>query len=450
MSTPAGRLFDAGLAGLSADGAVDLIRRHGGSSVVFQTAAECLDHPQARALDLGETLVTGLPWRLEARGAHRVGSSGGGDPERPLAGTRVVDFGVGGVGPFSATLLGWLGADVVKVEAPNEFILAVRPTVAGLSSTYLSLNQGKRSVTLDLKQEPDRELAFALVDGADVVIENFRPGALARIGFGFDDLATRNPALVYCSATGFGWAGPLRDEPCTDPHMQAFSGFAAGNAGSDGLPRRMRYYAFVDLVTSAVIAEAVCNGLLVRATEGGPVHIETSMLHAAMEAQAAVREETDSPDGVFATADGHIALTCRSDDEWRDLVDLLPADPLLASDRFLRRSGRLTHSEELSSPRHGSRARTVRRLGAVARGARDSLLAGTPRRRGARPQGLLGSRPPPEPPGSRSPRPRCRRPSLAVRRPGSRSSRPDARRRHGCAPIEPGEVLAAALGRCVP
>jgi crotonobetainyl-CoA:carnitine CoA-transferase CaiB-like acyl-CoA transferase len=130
--------------------------------------------------------------------------------------------------------------------------------------------------------------------------------------------------------------------------MQAFSGFAAGNAGSDGLPRRIRYYAFVDLVTSAVIAEAVCDGLLVRATEGGPVRIETSMLHAAMEAQAAVREDADSPDGVFATADGHIALTCRSDDEWRDLVDLLPADPFLASDRFLRRSGRLTHRDEIS------------------------------------------------------------------------------------------------------
>jgi crotonobetainyl-CoA:carnitine CoA-transferase CaiB-like acyl-CoA transferase len=339
--------YEALLAELSAGEAVDLIRRHGGSSVVFQSATECADHPQARALELGDTLATSVPWRLEARGAHRVAPPRAPDPERPLAGVRVVDLGVGGVGPFSATLLGWLGADVVKVEAPNEFILAVRPTVAGLSSTYLALNQGKRSVALDLKQEADRELAFALIDDADVVIENFRPGALARIGFGFEGLASRNPALVYCSASGFGWTGPLRDEPCTDPHMQAFSGFAAGNAGADGRPRRIRYYAFMDLVTSAIIAEAVCAGLLVRATDGGPVQIETSMLHAAMEAQAALREEADCPDGVFETADGYIALTCRSDDEWLGLVDLLPAGPLLESDRFRERAGRLSHRDEL-------------------------------------------------------------------------------------------------------
>ena len=339
--------YEAHLAELSAADAVDLIRHHGGSSVVFQSATECLEHPQARALELGDTRATGLPWRLDVRGAHRVESFRAPDPERPLAGVRVVDLGVGGVGPFSATLLGWLGADVVKVEAPNEFILAVRPTVGGLSSTYLALNQGKRSVSLDLKQEEDRELALALVDDADVVIENFRPGALARIGFGFDDLSRRNPALVYCSASGFGWAGPMRDEPCTDPHMQAFSGFAAGNADSDGRPRRIRYYGFMDLVTSAVIAEAVCAGLLVRASAGGPVSIETSMLHAAMEAQAMLREEADAPDGVFETADGYLAVTCRSDAEWADLVDLLPADPLLASERFRERGGRLRDREEM-------------------------------------------------------------------------------------------------------
>ncbi len=170
-----------------------------------------------------------LPYRVEALGRLRVASSGR-DPERPLADVRVVDFGVGGVGPFAATLLAWLGADVVKVEAPNEFILDVRPTVGGLSTTYLAINQGKRSVRLDLKDEADRELARGLVADADVVIENFRPGALSRVGFGFDELSSLNPRLVYCSVTGFGGVGPLSGEPCTDPHMQAFSGFAMANA----------------------------------------------------------------------------------------------------------------------------------------------------------------------------------------------------------------------------
>jgi crotonobetainyl-CoA:carnitine CoA-transferase CaiB-like acyl-CoA transferase len=157
------------------------------------------------------------------------------------SGSERVDLGVGGVGPFGATLLGWLGADVVKVEAPNEFILTVRPTVASVSTTYLALNQGKRSVTLDLKKEDDVALARGLLTGADVVVENFRPGALDRLGFGFGDVSALNPGVVYCSVTGFGPSGPLAGEICTDPHMQAFSGFAWLNADpEEGLPRRVR------------------------------------------------------------------------------------------------------------------------------------------------------------------------------------------------------------------
>ena len=247
----------------------------------------------------------------------------GRDPERPLADVRVVDFGVGGVGPFAATLLAWLGADVVKVEAPNEFILDVRPTVGGLSTTYLALNQGKRSVRLDLKNEADRELARGLVADADVVIENFRPGALSRIGFGFDELSSLNPRLVYCSVTGFGGVGPLSGEPCTDPHMQAFSGFAMANADEEGLPRRIRYYGFVDLVTSTVAAEAVCAALLARRAGGGPVRVETSMLEAVTDV---LRTSAQLPrhelDGLFRARDCDVAVTCRSADELAALRDV--------------------------------------------------------------------------------------------------------------------------------
>ncbi len=321
-------LYELALAGLAADDAIDLIRRNGGSAVAFQSPAECLAHPQSRALGLAESLEHGLPWRLEARGSVRVDAGRAGDPNRPLAGVRVVDFGVGGVGPFAATLLGWLGADVVKIEAPNEFILSVRPTVAGLSTTYLALNQGKRSVSLDLKQDGDRELALSLVADADVVIENFRPGALDRLGLGYEQVAKLNQAVVYCSATGFGWSGPLRDEPCTDPHMQAFSGFAALNGDpADAAPRRIRYYGFVDLVTSTIIAEAVCAALLVRATEGGPVRVETSMLHAVTEAQRpASADARYEPDGLFKALDGYVALTCRTDAERSALVGALPPE----------------------------------------------------------------------------------------------------------------------------
>ena len=316
-------IYEDRLSSLSTDDAVALIRRNGGSSVPFQTLEECLAHPQSRALGIATTDAPRLPWRLASHGAERV-AIGGADPTRPLANVRVVDFGVGGVGPFAATLLAWLGADVVKVEAPNEFILSVRPTVAGLSTTYLALNQGKRSVRLDLKDDADRELARGLVADADVVLENFRPGALDRIGFGFDELAGVNPRLVYCSITGFGAVGPLASEPCTDPHMQAFSGFASENADETGVPRRLRYYGFVDLVTSTVAAEAVCAALLARASVGGPVRVETSMLEAVTHVLRASHElAANELDGLYGTGEGGLAVTCRSVDETAVFADVL-------------------------------------------------------------------------------------------------------------------------------
>ncbi len=271
-------IYESYLRNRSTAEAIELVRGHGGSSVPFLSVEQCLAHPQSEALGLRERVERGLPWSMSGgtgtgRSARLV------DGRRPLAGLRVVDFGVGGVGPFSATLLAWLGADVIKVEAPNEFILSVRPTFHGLSTTYLAINQGKRSLRLDLRHGPDHALAQRLVSTADVVMENFRPGALARRGLGFDDVRALNPSVVYCSVTGFGSTGPLSGEPCTDPHMQAFSGFAARNADrSDGVPRRVRYYAIVDLLTSCVVAEAACAGLLSRDAGGEAVHVETSML----------------------------------------------------------------------------------------------------------------------------------------------------------------------------
>jgi CoA:oxalate CoA-transferase len=328
---PTRSLYEGCLSSLSRDDAIALIRRHGGSSVPFLTLQECLRHPQALAVDLQGHVDSGLPWRLSTAGkASPIPRDA---PTGPglLSGVRVVDFGIGGVAPYAGTLLAWFGADVVKVEAPNEFIHAVRPTLNGTSTTYLALNQGKRSVSLNLKRAKDRELALELLDGADVLLENFRPGALERLGLGVAEVAERCPHVVYCSATGFGWDGPLAREACTDPHMQAFSGFAAGNADREtGLPRRVRYYGFVDLVTSCVIVEAVCAGLLAR--DSGPVgavRVETSMLHAVADAQQLAHGRARAtPDGIFATADGYVALTCRDDADWARLVELVDAPEL--------------------------------------------------------------------------------------------------------------------------
>ncbi len=335
-------VYESHLRERSTDEAIALVREHGGSSVPFLTVAGCLAHPQSEALGLRDAVASGLPWSMTGGGAQGR-TAGAIDPARPLAGTRVVDFGVGGVGPFSATLLAWLGADVIKVEAPNEFILAVRPTLDGLGTTYLAINQGKRSVRLDLKDEDDHAVARSLVETADVVLENFRPGALERLGLGFDDVRALNPSVVYCSVTGFGSRGPLAAEPCTDPHMQAFSGFAAQNADRrDGLPRRVRYYAIVDLVTSCAVAEAACAGLLLRGAGGEAVRVETSMLQAMADVLGSPVQQR-VPDALFRTADGHVALTCDGDAEWRKLVDALGSQALQHAsyarndDRIVRR-----------------------------------------------------------------------------------------------------------------
>lgn len=337
-------VYESHLRERSTDEAVALIRAHGGSSVPFQTVEQCLSHPQSEALGLRDAVARGLPWSTVG-GKARSGPTRVIDPARPLAGLRVVDFGVGGVGPFSATLLAWLGADVIKVEAPNEFILAVRPLVDGVGTTYLAINQGKRSVRLDLKNEEDHAVARSLVATADVVMENFRPGALERVGLGYHDVRALNASVVYCSVTGFGSKGPLAGEPCTDPHMQAFSGFAATNADRDGVPRRVRYYAIVDLVTSCVVAEAACAGLILRDAGGESVHVETSMLQAISDVLGAPGERC-VPDAIFRTADGHIALTCTGDAAWRQLVDVLGSRGLQQAS-FARQDGRAAHREQV-------------------------------------------------------------------------------------------------------
>jgi len=350
-------LYEGRLAALESAQAVALIRDAGGSSVPFLTPAECLAHPQARAVGLPESLEVGLPWRMRARsGPAPPSRAEDGVDAAPLAGVRVLDLGVGGVGPFAATLLAWLGADVVKIEAPNEFIMTVRPTVDAISTTYLALNQGKRSVKLDLKDPGDLALAHELVRGADVVVENFRPGALERLGMGFEDVCTLNPTVVYCSATGFGWTGPLAQEACTDPHIQAFSGFAALKAGREaGGPRRIRYYGFVDLVTSTVIAEGVCAALLLRSRQGGAIRVETSMLHAIAEVLSLDDDdERPVPDDVYRASDGVLAITCRDEDQWQRLVDILGRPPALTDPELATRQGRLHNGERLRAALNAS------------------------------------------------------------------------------------------------
>lgn len=371
-------MYEKYLRRLGSADAMSLIRAHGGSSVSFLTPDECMEHPQGQALELRRSFERGIPFRVEATESG-VASSPDGWPgsrsqDAPLAGLRVVDLGVGGVGPFAPMLLATLGADVVKVEPPSDFVHQIGPRSRGISTTYLACNAGKRSVCLDLKTAKDLDLLWQLLTEADVVSANFRPSVLDRLGLSFDLVSAVNPAVVYAATTGYGWCGPLANEPCTDPHAQAFAGFAATNANADGLPRRLRYVGLIDVVTSSVIAEAICAGILERQRTGRPVHVQTSMIHAVLEMSRTLTDlDIAAPDGLFPAADEFIALTCRDDGEWDTLVDVLGRPSTLRVAVFAHSAGRRSHDDEL---RHAM-GEILRRRAAQA-WAREFGAAGIP------------------------------------------------------------------------
>ena len=189
----------------------------------------------------------------------------------------MVNFGLGGVAPWAASQLAQLGATVVKIEAPNEFIMYTLPPWRGSTTTYACLNANSRSVKLNLKDETDRKLAWRLAETADVMIENFRSGAIDRMGYGFKEVAVRNPRIVFVSSSGFGREGEMAGLPCTDPHIQAFSGFAALNGDTEG-GERVRYYGMLDLYCGQIICEAVLAALIARGRDPKPQYIEMTML----------------------------------------------------------------------------------------------------------------------------------------------------------------------------
>ena len=157
---------------------------------------------------------------------------------QPLTGLRVVDFSTLLPGPMCSLLLAEAGADVIKVERPGrgDEMRSYVPKFGSDSVNFALLNRGKRSVTLDLKSHPDRDEAIRLIKSSDVLIEQFRPGVMARLGLGYEDLKAHNPRLVYCAISGYGQTGPLADTAAHDLNYLAETGMLGLSAGADGAP----------------------------------------------------------------------------------------------------------------------------------------------------------------------------------------------------------------------
>jgi len=200
----------------------------------------------------------------------------------PLQGIRVLDFSIALTGPYATALLADQGAEVVKVERPGIGDIArwVGVAVNDMSAFFLVCNRGKRSIALDLQQPRSVEIALELARGVDLVVENFRPGVMDRLGLGYEHIRAVNPDVVYASLTGFGSDGPYKDRSAYDTVIQAYGGFATNQADpNDGLPVFLRQPA-ADKVTALYASQAITAALLARANGAGGQHLELSMTDA--------------------------------------------------------------------------------------------------------------------------------------------------------------------------
>ena len=206
-------------------------------------------------------------------------------PNLPLAGLRVLDISQVMAGPFCCMLLGDMGADVIKIEPPRvgdstRHSMGFR--LKGEDSPgFLALNRNKRSITLDLKDEADREVLYALVKTADIVVENARPGVSKRLGIDYDTLAAINPRLIYASISGFGQTGPWAQRPGFDLIAQAMSGVLSSN-GFPGMEPAKNSIAVADLGAGLFSVYGILSAVIGRQASGEGQYIDASLLEAAM------------------------------------------------------------------------------------------------------------------------------------------------------------------------
>jgi crotonobetainyl-CoA:carnitine CoA-transferase CaiB-like acyl-CoA transferase len=200
----------------------------------------------------------------------------------PLAGIRVLDLSIAATGPLATALLADQGAEVIKLERPGIGDIArwVGVSVNGMSALFLACNRGKRSIAVDVSTEDGRDVARRLAASCDVVVQNFRPGVLDRLGLGYDDLRAEHDDLVYVSLSGFGPDGPYAGKSAYDTVIQAYGGFAANQADpDDGAPVFLRQTA-ADKVTALTAAQSITAALLARERGHGGQHVQLAMLDA--------------------------------------------------------------------------------------------------------------------------------------------------------------------------
>jgi crotonobetainyl-CoA:carnitine CoA-transferase CaiB-like acyl-CoA transferase len=290
--------------------------------------------------------------------------------DRPLDGVRILDLTNVLAGPYCTYHLMLLGAEVIKIEMPGRGDLARRlgpdPELnrSLLGASFLAQNAGKKSVELDLKNDGDRATFEELVTHADVLVENFRAGVLARMGFPWERLSLINPVLVYCAISGFGQTGPMSQAPAYDQIIQGLSGMMSVTGTPDTVPLRVGF-PVADTVGGLSAALAVTAALAGRRRDGKGRFLDVSMLEASLSAMGwAVsnylvsgvepqpmgdQNATAAPSGTFDTADGPLNIAANRQEQYETLCRLVDRPDLITHPRFADRETRKQHREELNA-----------------------------------------------------------------------------------------------------
>lgn len=283
----------------------------------------------------------------------------------PLAGIRVLDLTNVLAGPYCCYQLALMGADVIKVERPDggdlARVLGADPArnKAGMGISFLAQNAGKKSVTLDMKSEKGKALLKRLVQSAEVLVENFRPGVMDRLGLGYEVLRNVNPNLIYCAISGFGQDGPRRGDPAYDQIVQGISGVMSITGAPDTAPYRVGY-PLADTVGGMTAAFAVAAAL--NANPRG-TYLDVAMSEAVISTMGWVvsnylvggvtpgahgnENTTSAPSGTFATRDSPINIAANRDEQWQALARCLGRDDLLNNPDYATREDRKTNRHAL-------------------------------------------------------------------------------------------------------
>ncbi|MFC1930014.1 CaiB/BaiF CoA transferase family protein [Chloroflexota bacterium] len=284
----------------------------------------------------------------------------------PLDGVRVLDMGAFSVGPTACSLMGLLGAEVIRIEPDyGDGLMHIAAFINGMGTTYLASHHNTKNIILGLKNEEDKKIAYRLLEHVDVLVENRRVGAMDRLGFGYEDVSKINPRIIYASSAAYGHSGPFLKYGGADHFIQAMSGFASLSGQQDGPAEWMRYLALVDLIGSTAIVQGCLVGLVEREKTGRGQYIDLDEFSSSLFAQStriaeyfATGEEprrmgSESgkvcPSKAYLTQDGkYLLISAFSREHWVNLCRALEMTEFVDDERFSTNDARLERRDEVN------------------------------------------------------------------------------------------------------